>query len=236
MMWLYHGTHIPDCFSGNSIFEVSKYSQTEQGEYVVCSLAGARFLVWPIVIPTLLMTVACYLLLSASFLQAKCAEGQSSIWYSEDGGAAKAQRGKLATVALIFFDLTFLLSAVMIPYGLLAEVVAYIDVAVHGNRVKYVTAAKPPPSSTMLTYGTMCDDVPDDASSLETLTPPCGASSSSSRDRSPSVTPPGGASSSSSRERSPSLGPFSDSDVSEEIVFKVDDEAAFEVSEAETAQ
>jgi len=237
MMWLYHGTHIPDCFSGNSIFEVSKWSQTEQGEYVVCSLAGARFLVWPIVIPTILVIVACYLLLSASFLQDKT-KGQSSIWYSQDGGAAKAQRGKLATVALIACDLTFLFSAVMIPYGLLAEVVAYIDVAVHGNRVKYITAAKPPPSPTMLTYGTMCDDVPDDASSPETLTPPCGASSSSSRDRSPSVTPPGGASSSSS-VRSPSPGPseqlFSDSDVSEEIVFKVEDEIVSESSETEAA-
>merc|ERR1719424_562482 len=145
-VWLYHGRHVPMCAS-TVLSDMFHLSAWKREEYLICALAGAKTLIWPIVIPTLLVIVANYLLINVAFLRrrkGKNVDQRTSIWHAEDGGAAQAGiggiGGRLATFMLISWDCIFLVSVVMIPYGFIAEVCAYVDVAIHGNRVKYMTA------------------------------------------------------------------------------------------------
>jgi len=136
-------------------------------QHLVCGLAGAWVLVWPIVIPTIMLIVCNYLLLNVVFFQGKKSAEATTIWHMADGGRdslTSTYCSRCLTAAMIItFDCVFLVSAVMIPYGFIAELAAYVDVAIRGNKVKYHTAAKPS-SSTMLTYGTMTRKLFDDAS------------------------------------------------------------------------
>lgn len=194
-VWIYHGGHVPICPEKPSLAHLTQMTMSELQPHMICGLAGAWVLIWPVVVPTLLVITANYLLLHVVFLRADDASRPLSIWHSEDGGAANVKRGYyfqcLATFALITWDCVFLLSAVMIPYGFIAEAAAYIDVAIYGNRVKYHTAAKPA-SNSMLTYGTMSKLLtPRSEESVTDTASGSVASSSSSRERSPSLCPSG---------------------------------------------
>jgi len=168
-------------------------------EHLVCGLAGAWNLIWPIVIPMALVIIANYLCLHVSFMQSNGSHRTVSTWHAADGGAAVEKHGgclhRLSTLALITWDLVFLMSAVMIPFGFIPELVACVEVALYGNRIKYHTSSKQtkPLSSERLSYGTMkrklLDEVSLESGSSSTVgtCSDVASSSSSSRARSPSL-------------------------------------------------
>jgi len=196
IVWLYHGRHVPICPTKPSL---ASLTPADMPEHLVCGLAGAWNLIWPIVIPMALVIIANYLCLHVSFMQSNGSHRTVSTWHAADGGAAVEKHGgclhRLSTLALITWDLVFLMSAVMIPFGFIPELVACVEVALYGNRIKYHTSSKQtkPLSSERLSYGTMkrklLDEVSLESGSSSTVgtCSDVASSSSSSRARSPSL-------------------------------------------------
>lgn len=151
-VWIYHGQSHPSCPT-NVHFANVLTKEYPLHRYLICSLSGAWVLVWPTVVVTALVVVANYLILSVAFLRGKASRRAESVWYAEDGGAPRASlTTHVSALVRITFDCVFLLSAFMVPYGFFANTAAYIDIAIYGNRVKYMTATKP---KTTTTYGTL---------------------------------------------------------------------------------
>merc|ERR1740130_193909 len=84
----------------------------------------------------------------------------------------------------------------MIPFGFIPELVACVEVALYGNRIKYHTSSKQtkPLASERLSYGTMKRKLLDEgslesgsSSTAGTCSDVASSSSSSSRARSPSL-------------------------------------------------
>lgn len=144
ILWLARGRNVPMC--PTEIW----WADLTTGEYLLCGLAGAWVLVWPVVIPMLLVTIANYLFLTIVFMRDReddqednAQRPKESIWHRQDAGIPKIG-GLYNTVAagMVFLDCFCWVSILMVPYGFVVEVLAYIEVAIRGNRFQYVTASK----------------------------------------------------------------------------------------------
>mmetsp|Transcript_128280 Transcript_128280/g.371346 ORF Transcript_128280/g.371346 Transcript_128280/m.371346 type:complete len:610 (+) Transcript_128280:82-1911(+) len=145
--WILHHRSVPMC--PDRIWMASS-----DGETLLCGLAGAWALTWPVLIPFMLLAIANYRFMTSSFLEPKDGS-RRSIWHTADGGVEETFGSKTLTLmSLILFDSAVLMGPMMVPYGLLAEVIGCWNVLVRGNHFNYVTAAKMT-SATGPSYGTM---------------------------------------------------------------------------------
>jgi hypothetical protein len=152
-VWLYHGRSVPMC--PTEIW----WADLTTMEYLLCGFSGAWVLVWPVVIPFLLVIIANCLFLNLIFLRHRdkhLSSAKWTIWHTIDGGVPGTNGvQRFCAVIMVICDCVFSLSLIMIPYGFVAEIVAYFEVALNGNKVEYKTAPKLIAAS--MTYGTMCD-------------------------------------------------------------------------------
>lgn len=109
---------------------------------MLCGLAGAWNLAWPVAVPMVLMVVANVLFLSAYFLRPAAEEGSASIWDEEDGGLPHGACNRLALSMRVAVDCLVFGAPLVLPYGIVVQVLAFWRVLVRGNRFKYVTATK----------------------------------------------------------------------------------------------
>merc|ERR1719265_2171940 len=149
ILWFMRGRKVPMC--PTEIW----WANLTSGEYLLCGLAGAWVLVWPVVIPMILLTVANYLFLTIVFMRKR--EGvPASIWHRSDAGIPKiACFYNTMAAGMVFLDCFCWVSLLMAPYGFVVEVLAYIDVAIWGNRFQYVTASKAVAKAGIPNYGAL---------------------------------------------------------------------------------
>lgn len=139
LYWLYAGRRLPVCPDQISW-------TTADDRTILCGLAGAWVLTWPVVIPLFLVAVSNILYLKEGFLRPAERKGKalsSSIWHSSDGGV-KPTFGSctLTCIILVSADCIILTAPLMMVYGLLAELIGCWNVMIRGNRFTYITAAK----------------------------------------------------------------------------------------------
>jgi len=137
LYWLLHHRTVPYC--PDRIWMASS-----DGDTLLCGLAGAWALTWPVMIPFALVAIANYRFIRVAFMEPKEEVGSSgSLWHREDGEVPPTCGSKVLTlVGTILFDCLVLMGPLMVPYGLFAEVVGCWNVLMRGNHFKYVTAAK----------------------------------------------------------------------------------------------
>eukprot|EP00442_Polarella_glacialis_P052661 CAMPEP_0115141342 /NCGR_PEP_ID=MMETSP0227-20121206/59478_1 /TAXON_ID=89957 /ORGANISM="Polarella glacialis, Strain CCMP 1383" /LENGTH=603 /DNA_ID=CAMNT_0002549681 /DNA_START=73 /DNA_END=1885 /DNA_ORIENTATION=+ len=121
--------------------------QYAEGGTLLCGLAGAWVLTWPVAIPFTLLMVANYLFIRVAFIQpaeAPAAKaGKRSLWHAADGGFSPSMGSShAAAMMLITVDCIVFLGPIMAVYGALAAVLSYWNVMVRGNHFKYITASK----------------------------------------------------------------------------------------------
>lgn len=137
--WYLHHRMVPGCPDRVSLVD-------SRGEMVLCGLAGAWALVWPVVVPVMFLVVSNYLLTMVVFVSPRAERAaaglKATVWHTEDGDVRPRLGSKRLAVLLgLFVDCPLIL--VFSPvYGFLPEVLAYWSTMVNGNRIKYVTAAK----------------------------------------------------------------------------------------------
>lgn len=141
--WVWHKRSIQGCpdrlwFFGNLNDPI------KEEQYLLCGLAGAWVLTWPVVIPWALIVVSNFILIHQVFLRPAVYNRYESIWHSEDGKVPNQGRisHNFTALGLILLDTIFGMSWILVPYGFLVEIVAYFNVAFYGNRFSYVTASK----------------------------------------------------------------------------------------------
>jgi len=178
LVWIYHGGRHPLC-SKHFTPSYLTHLNLRANHHLVCGLAGAWVTYVPVFTLTCLLIAANYLFLSVVFLRDKKRKAiAESIWHGQDGGAPIGGTGQhLLALLQITFDCILLLSVVMVPYGFFATSAAYIDCALHGNRVRYINARKPisryvSARKPLSTYGTLSatDDRSTGSVSLATST------------------------------------------------------------------
>jgi len=149
LYWVLHHRSVPYC--PDRIWMASS-----DGDTLLCGLAGAWALTWPVMIPFALVAIANYRFIRCSFSEPKEeSKGSTSLWHQQDGEIPPTYGSKALTlIGLIIFDCLVLLGPVMVPYGLFAQLVGCWNVLLRGNHFKYVTAAKML-SSGGPDYGTM---------------------------------------------------------------------------------
>jgi len=139
-LWLFHERSVPMC--PTEIW----WADLTTMEYLLCGFAGAWVLVWPVVIPFLLVIVANCLFLNLIFLRPRdkhLSSAKWTIWHAIDGGVpGNYGTQRFFAILMVLCDCIFSLSLIMIPYGFVAEIVAYFEVAFFGNNVEYKTAPK----------------------------------------------------------------------------------------------
>lgn len=134
LYWLYRRRQLPTCPNSLRIYEAM------DNEYSLCALGGAWSLVWPMVIPFVLVILANYAFYSSSFIRP--AKTNTSAWHREDGGVKGGRVSSCGALCMIAVDCALFTSAMMVPYGLFANLIAMWNVCCNGNRFKYITAAK----------------------------------------------------------------------------------------------
>jgi hypothetical protein len=138
LYWLSHKMHVPGCPHRLSVWAI-KHDHTT----LICGLAGAWALTWPIVIPFALLIVSNFLMLRVAFLQEA---SQKSLWHKSDGGVVpfRCAFGSKALSALccILVDCSIFVAPIMGIYGFLPEIIAFWNVMARGNSFKYITASK----------------------------------------------------------------------------------------------
>jgi len=139
--WLANHRAVPEC--PDRIWMASADGQT-----LLCGLAGAWALTWPVAIPFSLCAVANFLFIRAAFMLPKKTKTRhwSSLWVQSDACIAPELAGvrvgeTAALIGLIIVDCLFM-PLVMAVYGFLAEIVGCWNVMVRGNQFTYVSAAK----------------------------------------------------------------------------------------------
>lgn len=140
--WYWYDMNIPGC--GYSAMAAMRTNIS--GETLVCGLAGAWSLVWPVAIPMSLLMIVNYYFLSVVFVQpqARSSRGLASrtLWNAEGGKIPKIWGStKLAVLVRLASDL-LLVGPVMVIYGFLPELLASWNVLLYGNSFNYITAAK----------------------------------------------------------------------------------------------
>mmetsp|Transcript_103543 Transcript_103543/g.221445 ORF Transcript_103543/g.221445 Transcript_103543/m.221445 type:complete len:663 (+) Transcript_103543:138-2126(+) len=135
--WLVHGRVLPQC--PTQIMMVH-----HEFKMLLCGLAGAWVLVWPMFIPLGIFVVANYFYMVVSFVRPREMPGKLTIWHGEDGGTPPLLFGsvRLTMFLLVVFDVMVPMVAISVPYAFLPEVLAYWHGCIKGNRMNYVTAAK----------------------------------------------------------------------------------------------
>jgi len=149
VIWFQHGGRYPLCPKHFHMHYLTTLDH-RTGHHLVCGLAGAWVTFVPMVTLTLAVIVANYLFLKVIFLRDKSKNGgrAESMWHAQDGGFPRGGvSAHVLTILQTSFDCTFLFSPVMIPYGFVSNLAAHIDVAINGNRIKYVCASKPKTAS-----------------------------------------------------------------------------------------
>jgi len=137
LYWLYFNRHLQSCPSSMRLVEAL------QSEYPLCAFGGAWNLVWPMAIPFGCVILANYMMVSTSFLMPVRHNRGKSAWHDEDSGIEPMCGSKnFSAFVLISVDCVVFMSFMMIPYGLIACLLATWNVCFSGNRFKYITAAK----------------------------------------------------------------------------------------------
>jgi len=130
------------CPSNLSFFGDPFINIWSQERYLLCGLAGAWVLVWPVLVPWCLVVLSNFLVMHKVFLGSAESNRYGSIWHAEDGKVPQnSPRCKI--LALILLDTIFGLSWILVPYGLLVELMAYVRVTFYGNRFTHTSASKP---------------------------------------------------------------------------------------------
>lgn len=141
LYWLWNGRNVPMCP------DYLTFAYLERSEYMLCGLAGAWVLTWPVVVPMLLLIICNCCFVYVAFLKPARVQGDDTHWRKEDGDFPQYNifcgSQTVAAFALIAADCVFGLFLMMIPYGLLVVLLASWNTCFKGNRFKYVTAAKP---------------------------------------------------------------------------------------------
>lgn len=142
--WLFHGKHLPQC--PDRVWVVS------HEKFLLCGLAGAWALTWPVLIPFVGVAASNFYFLKVVFLRPKeqaeerVKENKDShvkAWYAADGGIPPTFGSQTFTVMWrITIDFLFLVSPLMVVYGVLAMVVGCWNVFRRGNSFNYVSASK----------------------------------------------------------------------------------------------
>jgi len=151
LYWMFYGRRVPVCPDKITF-------STPDSRTLLCGLAGAWALTWPVIIPVALLVIANIRFMTEAFLKPARYKGVAlaSVWHSADGGV-KATWGSvtLTVVLLICVDMIFI-PPMMAIYGLCAECLGCWNVMLRGNRFKYITAVKLLTESP--SYGTMEPD------------------------------------------------------------------------------
>jgi len=148
LYWYANGRHIPQC-------PTHLYLANSHHDMLLCGLAGAWVLVWPVVVPVFLHIVASYLFMVNAFIvpqeQARL-HRKGSVWASQDGGCPPTFGSVRLTVFLVVVLESSLFMAVLaVPFSFIPEVMSVVQTAFWGNRITYITAAK------MANYGSTAD-------------------------------------------------------------------------------
>mmetsp|Transcript_20948 Transcript_20948/g.45274 ORF Transcript_20948/g.45274 Transcript_20948/m.45274 type:complete len:622 (-) Transcript_20948:402-2267(-) len=152
--WFLHNRAMPGC--PDKIWMASS-----DGETLLCGFAGAWALTWPVLIPLAMVAWANYRFIRTGFLEPSWASTGRSRWHDTDGGIPPTWGAQdLTLLGLILLDNVVLMAPLMIPYGLIAEVLGCWNVLWKGNHFKYVTAAKALSASSSHDYGTMTNGAP----------------------------------------------------------------------------
>lgn len=109
----------------------------DAGQTLLCGLAGAWVLTWPVVVPMFLLLLSNFLLLRKCFL---CPSSKATLWHSEDGGVPNNSSCRVFFTLVI--DAILGMSWILFIYGFVVEVMACVNVAISGNDFVYVTANK----------------------------------------------------------------------------------------------
>jgi len=143
--WVTHHYEVPWCPEKLVLTEM-----LSSGDTLLCGLAGAWVLTWPIVIPFGLLMVANFMMLRKCFILPG-EQDKKLTWHKADGGVVPFDswwlgplRGSksFTMVTLLMFDCIVCLGPIMAFYGVLVEILAYWNVFVRGNHFEYVTASK----------------------------------------------------------------------------------------------
>lgn len=138
--WLLHGQQVENC--PNTI-----WLELHNPQFYLCVLAGGWNLVVPMAVPMVLVILAGYLMIEASFLQPgeeRLKLGKSdTVWHSEDGDIRPLLGSRrLALLGLILVDILVLMPVVMPVFGLIPNVRACWNIMIRGNRFEFISAAK----------------------------------------------------------------------------------------------
>lgn len=136
IVWIWNNRQLPMC--PDRIWLVPRH------ETFLCGLAGGWAMMWPVVVPMILIWVANFLFLSRVFLKPG-APYSTSVWHGEDGGIPVSSRWSrhLQMALMLTFDCA-VTSPLMTMYGLIPCLLSYGHLWKNGNRMKYITAAKGP--------------------------------------------------------------------------------------------
>lgn len=143
LWWIFHHRTVPHC--PDRIWLASS-----DGQVLLCGLAGAWALFWPVAIPMALMAVSNFLFIKVAFLQPAMPGPDPtskkecwSRWHKEHGGIVEMFGSRsIAACCLIILDIVLFMGPVMVVYGLFAELLGCWNVMLRGNRYEYITAAK----------------------------------------------------------------------------------------------
>lgn len=138
LWWLFNNQTIPGC--PDRIW----LSNFDNPNHILCGLAGAWALSWPILIPLAMLMVANLMAIWSWFVAGRQAEEPNRpIWEREDGGVKPLCGSKFLTLLkLVLIDCGLLIMPVMAVYGMVPMCCAYVSTCVWGNRIEYVTASK----------------------------------------------------------------------------------------------
>ncbi|CAK9037026.1 Retrovirus-related Pol polyprotein from transposon TNT 1-94 [Durusdinium trenchii] len=147
LYWLASGNEIPWCPK-----QLVLTNLMTQGDTLLCGLAGAWVLAWPVVIPFILLIAANFMMIRVCFiLPGNMKKDQESCWEEADGAVKPWESSFLGPFAgskqftalcLLLMDVLIFFGPIMAVYGVLVEILAYCNVLVRGNRFEYKTASK----------------------------------------------------------------------------------------------
>lgn len=110
----------------------------------MCALAGVWLPTWPIIAPSVCIVLGTIALVVVAYITpAASGHYQGSLWASEAGGLPPTfGSSKLTLVGLVIWDCVIYAGVLVLPYGIMVEVLAFWSVAFRGNRFDYITATK----------------------------------------------------------------------------------------------
>mmetsp|Transcript_101986 Transcript_101986/g.179593 ORF Transcript_101986/g.179593 Transcript_101986/m.179593 type:complete len:682 (+) Transcript_101986:91-2136(+) len=159
--WFANGRNLPMC--PNAIW----WGDLTIEDELICGLAGAWVLVWPVVIPMLFVCIANFLIMYVVFFRNQQSHQATSTW--DRAGLAEPEQSfcccvsaRMGAFLLVMFDCFVCFSPLMVVYGFLVELLAYFNVAIWGNTLSVfdkasVKRSTPPPLRTKasMDYGTL---------------------------------------------------------------------------------